>query len=261
MKKYLAGELLYGDDFDDREIEQWYNEEKEAYAELQSKEKYVYAYHESNRLNGFEHIKSEHFENVLGFGSAYGEELQPVLHKIKNITIIEPSDQLVSEKIGNIVPHYQKPEISGKLTFADSTFDLVTCFGVLHHIPNVTTVINELIRVTKPGGYLLIKEPINTMGDWTEKRHGLTKNERGIPEKYFEKIFNGKVDIVKKTYIDTLSVYKILKKFFNLDFDSKKYTKIDRIVSKFLSWNSTYHRTGNFRKLAPAGIFYVLIKK
>jgi ubiquinone/menaquinone biosynthesis C-methylase UbiE len=41
-----------------------------------------------------------------------------------------------------------------ELTFADATFDLVTCRHVIHSIPHAAQVIAELIRVTKPGGYL-----------------------------------------------------------------------------------------------------------
>jgi ubiquinone/menaquinone biosynthesis C-methylase UbiE len=43
-----------------------------------------------------------------------------------------------------------------KLPFADSTFDLVTSMGVLHHTPDTEKAINEAHRVTKPGGRTLL---------------------------------------------------------------------------------------------------------
>lgn len=42
-----------------------------------------------------------------------------------------------------------------KLPFADSTFDCVYSFGVLHHIPEVELVAQEIQRVLKPRGLLM----------------------------------------------------------------------------------------------------------
>ena len=42
------------------------------------------------------------------------------------------------------------------LPFADASFDLVTCFLVMPHVPDDTTALMELARVLKPGGTLAI---------------------------------------------------------------------------------------------------------
>lgn len=42
------------------------------------------------------------------------------------------------------------------LPFADETFDLVTCFLVLPHVPDDKVALTELARVLKPGGTLAI---------------------------------------------------------------------------------------------------------
>ena len=42
------------------------------------------------------------------------------------------------------------------LPFADETFDLVTCFLVMPHVPDDKTALIELARVLKPGGTLAI---------------------------------------------------------------------------------------------------------
>jgi ubiquinone/menaquinone biosynthesis C-methylase UbiE len=44
------------------------------------------------------------------------------------------------------------------LSFADSSFDYILCWGVLMHIPDVATAIKELARVTKPGGIIVVSE-------------------------------------------------------------------------------------------------------
>lgn len=44
------------------------------------------------------------------------------------------------------------------LRFADHSFDAVLCHGVLMHIPDFTAAIGELVRVIRPGGYLVLAE-------------------------------------------------------------------------------------------------------
>ena len=47
------------------------------------------------------------------------------------------------------------------LPFEDATFDLVTCQTVLIHVPDPRAVVREFLRVTKPGGQVLVAEPNN----------------------------------------------------------------------------------------------------
>ena len=42
------------------------------------------------------------------------------------------------------------------LPFADETFDLVTCFLVMPHVPDDRTALTELARILKPGGTLAV---------------------------------------------------------------------------------------------------------
>ena len=49
------------------------------------------------------------------------------------------------------------------LPFRDASFDLVSCRGVLHHLPDVPAALREIHRVLRPGGELILSEPSN---DW-----------------------------------------------------------------------------------------------
>ena len=44
-----------------------------------------------------------------------------------------------------------------RLPFADGTFDVVCCFKVLAHVPDIRGGLSELVRVTKPGGRLALQ--------------------------------------------------------------------------------------------------------
>lgn len=93
----FEGKKLYGDDFNLSQILEWYKDEYEGYADLGSKDKvrYRYGYHALNCFYGFDHLPpGKSYQHALGFGSAYGDELKPVIKRIKQITILEPSDQL-----------------------------------------------------------------------------------------------------------------------------------------------------------------------
>ncbi|MDR1632841.1 MAG: class I SAM-dependent methyltransferase [Dysgonamonadaceae bacterium] len=264
MTNYFSGENLYGDNYTIEEIIQWYKEEEEAYADMYGKDVSDNTYsHHLDILFGYKYIpvREHNIYNALGFGSSWGYELLPVINRIENIHIIDSSDQTVSKKLGNKVPKYIKATVSGKIDIPDETFDLITCFSVLHHIPNVTFVVSELFRVLQKGGYLLLREPINSMGDWRNNREGLTKHERGIPPQYLKNIIlSHKCEIIKLTYHHFIYSFLNRKLHSPKFLDSKWYLKFDRILSELFIWNFHYHPKNYLQRIAPGCAYYVIRK-
>lgn len=59
--------------------------------------------------------------------------------------------------------HFRAAPAQNKLPYADNYFDLITCFDVLEHLPDLERVIQEIKRVLKKGGYLIIGMPIENI--------------------------------------------------------------------------------------------------
>lgn len=265
---YFSGKRLIGDDYTVEEIEQWYADEKEGYADISDGDMFEgqYIYHSINTIHGFKHLPDTTFEKVLGFGSAYGYEFEPILDKIGSLTIVEPSDNLVSNKIGSITPNYVKPSIEGRLKLPDSSFDLITSLGVLHHVANVSFVMKELFRVLKPGGYFLVREPIVSMGDWRNPRKGLTMHERGIPLNIFKDIIHGEgnIEIEKESYFFCMTNFmeRTIGKAFKKPVKSYPfYIKLDSYLGKLLKWNIHYHHDAFVKKISPQNVYFILRKR
>ena len=263
MERYLAGEALYGDDFSESEIAEWYADEGEAYADLgaRSPENYKYQYHAWNMYHGYRHLRGIEFPTVLGMGSAYGDELAPILQSTSRLVIVEPSSAFARTSVHGVPTEYVKPSTNGSLRFADSTFDLITAFGVLHHIPNVTFVVCELSRTLKPGGHMLVREPIVSMGDWRRPRAGLTKRERGIPLSILRNIVAAAgLEVLSSSLCDFPPIERVMRLIRSDIFNSPLMTRIDALASTAFSWNVNYHPRNLLQRFRPTSAFMVLCK-
>ena len=260
----LKGEAIWGDDFGPDQILDWYEDEEEGYSALGASDRstYRYVYHALNTWHVYRHLPDSRFPSVLGFGSAYGHELLPILDKIGSITIVDPSEAFQSASLGGVPVTYIKADPSGRLRIPNGTFSLITCFGVLHHIPNVTSVIGELARVLAPGGFLALREPVVSMGDWRYPRPGLTKRERGIPLPLFrEALLATGLSLHRFAYCDFPATRRLFRTFRRNVFNSMMATAIDVFLARAFSWNLRYHATTNLQKLRPASAAFVLTKK
>jgi SAM-dependent methyltransferase len=269
MKVYFNGEKLYGDDFGLDELTKWFEDEAEGYANLvgarattvKDRGEGQYSYYALNQRHGFRFLPNKRFSHVLGFGSTYGYEFKPLLDRAEQITVIEPSDAFTVQEIYGVPASYIKPNVDGSLPLPDNSFDLITCFGVLHHIASVSTVMGEFCRCLKLGGYVLIREPIVSMGDWRKHRPGLTKRERGIPVRIFRQIISAAGFEIVSEKKCMFSLTGKLKYFIKGPvYNSNTALFIDELFSWLFGWNNKYHASGLFDKLRPTGVFYVLAK-
>ena len=263
MQPYFSGRALYGDDFDADRIRAWFREEEEGYANLGANNaaEYCYSYHALNMRHGYRFLPGSRFRSVLGFGSAYGDELKPIIDRVDAVTIVDPSNAFVRKEIFGKPATYVKPSPDGKLPLESGTFDLATCFGVLHHIPNVSAVMAELARVMAAGGLFLVREPIVSMGDWRRERRGLTRHERGIPLHLLKSIAQRSgFEIVR----ESLCIFPVTTRLFGWrkpTFNGRIATLIDSLLSTAFAWNVNYHPTTLLQRFRPTAAHLLLRKK
>jgi len=261
---YLSGERLYGDDFSQEQIAEWFEDEREGYADLGAADGdgSGYSYHQLNVRHGFRHLPvGRRFRHAIGVGSAYGTEFEPIADRLDSLTILEPSDQLVSARPigGTLRPSYVKPDVTGIMPFPDATFDLAVCLGTLHHIPNVSTVLAEMGRVIEPGGYALIREPIVSMGDWRNKRKaGVTKRERGIPLTLFREMVTSAGFAIESSQVCVFpAMSRLGRALGHPQYNSAFLTAVDQVASVVTRPLYRYHAASTWQKVRPTSLFIV----
>ena len=268
MDPYFRGEKLYGDDFTLSDITKWYEDEREAYSGLNGSAAQEggeatesgYSYFALNQRHGFRHVPPT-CRDILSVGGSYGAELLPVAANAQRIVILEPSQSTRSASVAGVPVEYASPRPDGMMPFPDACFDLITCFGALHHIANVSTVVGEIFRCIRPGGYALVREPTISMGDWRFNRDGLTKRERGIPPSLFREIVTQSgFQLMRETRCIFSLVSRLQRSVpggvrpFNIPI----LVLVDQVMSYAFSWNKRYHRTTVLEKLGPTSMFLVL---
>jgi ubiquinone/menaquinone biosynthesis C-methylase UbiE len=124
----------------------------------------------------YQNLNLSRVTNLLEVGCGVGAQSEILLRRFPNIhlTGIDLSDQqlqaarhsLSHNPIAN--PHQAKARFeihkmdATKMTFADNSFDGAFLCWVLEHIPQPQRVLNEVLRVLKPGSVVYITEVMNS---------------------------------------------------------------------------------------------------
>lgn len=255
------GNKLHGADFDEVQLHKWFSEEVNAYKQLASKPDYFYEYHALNAKHAYSRLGDKHFQNILAYGSAYLDELVPIQANVNLIYKIDIDEYNTSKFI------IDKPIISiqanhlGHLDIDSQTIELVTCFGALHHVANPGTVIEEFFRVMCHGAYLVIREPIVSMGNWDKPRMGLTKNERGIPYQILiGYITKAGFEIQYLSPCDFSPIASFCKLLPLAPYNNRFITLIDAWFSRLFFAFYRYHRKSFLQRFAPASLAVVCKK-
>jgi SAM-dependent methyltransferase len=185
----------------------------------------------------------------------------PIAPQVQYFTCIEPAEKWWRDKIGETPAKYISPRPDGIVPLDDSTVDLVVALSVLHHVPNVSTILREVARVMRRGGRFILHEPIISMGDWRQNRPGLTKNERGLPLPWLRQmIVNCGFSIEKLNYCQFPTTSRLGRLLGVSPYNNLAMIWQDHMISELMRWNLRYHRRNFFEKLTPTAIFTILRK-
>ena len=265
-----SGEILAGDCFSGDKLNKWYDQEKEAYFLEESHTGdedpwYAYMRYVNEKYFFSETPKDVDSGSIIFLGAGSGIEAKH-FHQSNpkwKLNFIESSDAFKSVllsrfKGSNVI----KSRIDGKINLESNSNNIVCAFCVLHHIANVTDVINEIFRVTKPGGLFFVREPCSSMGDWRYERSA-TPNERGISKKFMIKAAIKAGFIVKKIPVPIVfePINKVMMKIGILDkIPMKLIFILDRTISWILSFNDHYWRDKLYKKFGPSSYAYIFEK-
>lgn len=107
-------------------------------------------------------------KKILDAGCGYGELLVEIAKScpdshLYGVDLVDIRIKEVSEKSGKIA--IKKGDIQEKIPFEDNYFDLVFCTETLEHLKNPDHCLQEIIRVLKKTGFMVLTVP-NGTGFW-----------------------------------------------------------------------------------------------
>jgi ubiquinone/menaquinone biosynthesis C-methylase UbiE len=114
-----------------------------------------------------EKVKPSSGDLFLDAGCGNGAHSVRLAKRGFNVTAVDFSSEALKLCRENIKLNKVEKQVSIReesllgLNFTDKSFDGVLCWGVLMHIPEVEKALDELCRVVKSGGYLVLCENSN----------------------------------------------------------------------------------------------------
>jgi SAM-dependent methyltransferase len=269
-RAYFSGEQLYGDDLTGQDLADWFASEESGYHDIRTQQdirarqgEYVYGFHYVNYWYGYRHLAGRRFQCALALGCAKGDDIGGIASQVERIVAIEPAREWWHDSIAGTPTVYMAPQVSGDIDLPAGVVDLAIAFGTLHHIPNVSHTIAELSRVMVPGGVLLLREPVSSMGDWRKPRPGSTRNERGIPVEWMvHALAENGFHLKRAALCIHPLIFRIARVTHAWDpFNSRAFVWLDAALSGMTGWNRHYFRDRLWKKVAPGVCCYFAERK
>lgn len=127
---------------------------------------------------------------VLDFGAGTGNITLNLLSLGLNVVATDISKGILDQLYRNIVVQRHRENLAIVMSsgadlsnFKDGSFDMTVSYSVLHHVPDYLSMVNELVRVLKPGGILLIDHEV--CPSYWQKDADYLKYLNDLGEKYY----------------------------------------------------------------------------
>jgi ubiquinone/menaquinone biosynthesis C-methylase UbiE len=128
-----------------------------------------------------EYFNETEVKNILDVGTGTGDFLA-VLEKafpLAKITGVDPNRESI-EEAKKLFPEVTFEKMYAEnLGFQDHTFDLVSISMALHHLPEIGKAFAEMLRVLKPGGWIIVSELFSDNLNEAQEVHKMFHHFRG----------------------------------------------------------------------------------
>ncbi len=174
----------------------------------------------------------ENAQRLLDGGCAWGYATASLAARAKEVFGCDPSPELIARA------RKEHPEIPfencplEKTPYANESFDVVTVSDVLEHVTDDRVALNELYRVMKPGGVLIITTPHKGMFSFMDTENYAWYLRTKLPGLYrwMFRMKHGRDPVAKVGYTSLHRHYSL--KDYNDLFESsdfKGHYKIERV--------------------------------
>lgn len=144
------------------------------------------------RLAWFERHIDWDGKDVLDLGCAGGFMAEAMTNKGARVTAIDPARDAIeaaknrAKVIGQIIQY--DVGVGEALPYQDAAFDAVVCVDVLEHVSDLTKVVEEVVRVLRPGGMFLYdtinRNPVSRLATITVAENILGLLPKGTHDPY-----------------------------------------------------------------------------
>lgn len=152
--------------------------------------------------------KSSENKKILDIGAGTGIVLK-ILKDFGVIFGIEHSRQAIKYLKERRLKQIICADANQSLPFRNGTFDIITCLDVLEHLENDVGLLKEMIRISKPGGCILVAVPAFKIF-WSPHDVALHHKRRYTRRNILETIKELNCQVVKSTYYNTFLSLPIL---------------------------------------------------
>lgn len=131
------------------------------------------------------YFKHKNIQNVLDVGTGTGDFINILTDVFPNakITGTDPNKDS-SKEASDKFPNFDFIEMSaGNLKFPDNTFDAVSISMALHHLPEVQKSLDEMKRVAKSGGWIIVSELFSDHLNEAQQVHKLYHHFRSTTDR------------------------------------------------------------------------------
>ena len=100
-------------------------------------------------------------ERVLDVGAGTGAFAFAIAPRVREVVAVEIDEELAAQARADAPPNVEVVVGDGEhLPFEDFSFDLAATLRTLHHTHRPELLVAELVRVTKPGGTILVVDQL-----------------------------------------------------------------------------------------------------